>query len=340
DLSIIKAFQNSISETLDQIKRHSSQISNNFRSPEFTIVKSLEQQLNSTLKTIESSIKNMVINARYTIDNAEEKFIQNMQSLQRGESNQATVSKNMQSIANRLSYDINRIFDNTVKEILTLLEKIAKEVEKNPEHLLRQVNQTIYQTKQEVDQLIRTINRQIDNFPSRTERAFDSTLPDGIRQQVEAALSRLESLQLLAKPTPTSEGQQQILSFPMKIGEEWTDVNILLIKERLKKRGKVGGNKFAVRMYVSPSQTGSIIVNMDYHVKHKLNVRIEFEKNEARLWFNKHKERLIDALNENGMPSIALSLESTSPKKSPKKRVRPSLPIKKGKKKSKIDISV
>lgn len=340
ELPFIKAVQNSISETLDQIKHYSSRVSNDFRSPEFTAVKNLEQQFHSTLKTMESSIKNMVINVRYTLANAEEKLLSSIENLQRGESDQATVSKNIQSIANRLSHDINRLFDSTVKEILTLLEQIGKEVEKNTDPLLRQTNQSVSQMKQEIEQLLRTINRQIDNVSSRTERALDSTLPDGLRQQVETALSRLESMQLLAKPTPTTDGQQQILSLPVKIGEEWTDVNILLIKKRDKKKGKISGNKFAVRMYVSPSQTGSIIVNMNYHKKHKLSVKIEFEKNEARLWFNKHKEQLINGLKENGMPSIALSLESASSKKPAKKRGRPPLLVKKGKKKSKIDISV
>ena len=340
ELPFLKSAQNSISETLDQMKQYSEKVSNDFRSPEFNAVKNLEQQLHSALKTIESSIKNMVINTRYSIANAEENLLQSLQNLQRGESDPAAVSKNIQSIANRLSFDINRLFDSTLKDILTFLDKIGKDVEKNTEPLLRQINQSVSQMKQEIDQLQRTINRQIDNFTLRTEKALDSTLPEGIRQQVETALSRLESLQILAKSTPTGDGQQQILSLPIKIGEEWTDVNILLIKKRDKKKGKASGNNFAVRMYVSPSQTGSIIVTMNYQIKNKLTVRIEFEKNKARQWFDKHKAKLIDGLKENGMPSIALSLEAASPKEPPKKRKRPPLTINKGKKKAKIDISV
>lgn len=340
DSFVSKILQGSISETADSVKQLASQISNHFKSPRFSSLGNLQQQLQSTFKAVESSLKSMMINLRNTISGGEEKFINSIHELQKGESSQATASKNIQSIANRLSYDISRILDNTLKEMMTLLEKMAKEVEKNPEHLLRQLNNTVIQTKQEIDQLIKTINRQIVNLSSRAERAFDTTLPDGIRRQVETALSQLETLQLLAKPTPTSEGQQQILSLPMKIGDEWTDVNILLIKKRDKSKSKISSDKFAVRMYVSPSQCGPIIVNMDYHVKHKLTVRIEFEKNDARNWFNKYKEQLIAALRENGMSLVALSLES-APRKEPAKKIeRPALPVIKGKRQSKIDISI
>ena len=126
----------------------------------------------------------------------------------------------------------------------------------------------------------------------------------------------------------------------MKVGDEWTDVNILLIKKRDKKKGTISSGTFAVRMYVSPSQCGPVIVNMDYHSKHKLTVRIEFEKNDARLWFNKHKEQLITALREYGIGSVALSLESVSRKELDGKKGRPVLPVSKSKKKSKIDISI
>ncbi|MCP3681743.1 MAG: hypothetical protein GY861_03545, partial [bacterium] len=261
---LTQTLQKSISDTLAQIKQHASQVTQSFQSSEFVAIKELEQQWQSVLKTIEPVIKNLETNIQNIITNAEKKFSQSLQSFQQGEINQETASKNMQSIANRLSNDINRIFDSTIREMMTLLEKSANDSEKNPEQVQRQINSAISQMKQEIDQLIRTLNKQIDNFTSRTEKGFNPTLPEGIRQQVETALTRLESLQLLAKPTPTAEGQQQVLSLPIKFGDEWTDVNILLIKKQNKKKGKAKGNRFSVRMNVAPSQCGPIVVNMDY----------------------------------------------------------------------------
>lgn len=337
---ITKTMQKSISDTLTQIKQYSSQLSKTFHSPEFTALKNIEQQWQTVLKSLEPAINNLETDFRNLINDAEKKFIQSLQSFQQSEVTQEAVSKNLQSIANRLSMDINRLFDAMVREIMTLLEKASKDSERNPEEVIRQINHAVTQMKHEIDQLIRTLNRQIETFTSRNQRGLSQALPEGMRQQIETALTRFESLQLLAKPTPTAEGQQQILSLPMKFGDEWADVNILLIKKRKKKSGKISGNRFSVRMYVTPSQCGPIAVNMDYSLKHKLNVRIEFENNDSRLWFNKHKEHLIGALKKYDIPSVALSLETASPKKPLKKQTKLLLPRNKGTKESQVDISI
>jgi hypothetical protein len=272
------------------------------------------------------------------IINARNSLVDDVASYMQGISKEAESGKGLAT--HSLSSSIKNLDTIVTTLNSTLISSLTKEAEKNPEILSREFNTSAAQVKQEIDQLIRTIQRQIDAFFSRTAKASDTMLPEGIRQQVETALNRLESLQLLAKPAPTGEGQQQILSFPMKIGDEWTDVNILLIKKRDKNKSRISSGKFAVRMYVSPSQCGPVIVNMDYQVKHKLTVRIEFENPDARAWFSKQKEQLITALQENGMGSVALSLESVSRKESIGKKGIHALPVSKGSNTSKIDISV
>ncbi len=338
ETSVNRLIQNAISETVSNARGQASRLSAFLQSTELNTLKSGGNIWQPAAQMIESATQTLEADIRNVITESEEKFIQQLNALSRSQSTPQTTARNMQSVANRLSETINQLFNNTVKEIESLFEKISLAAEKNPEELLNRVSQAVSQLKQEIEQLIRTLTRQIEHAATRSERPLETALPENIRQQVETTLTRLESLQLLAKPTPTSEGQQQVLSLPMKIGEEWTSVNILFIKKRSKKKGKSDSGHYSVQMHVEPSQCGAIRVDMNYYLKQKLSVRIEFDKEASRQWFRKNRDNLINALKEQGISSIALSLESPAPPEETRKKKRPLTPAKNGRQ-SNIDIN-
>jgi RNAse (barnase) inhibitor barstar len=331
---------NPLLDTLTQIRNLTSRISQLFQSSDFTAIKKPASQWKSVITGIHSLIQNFEDNIHKSISKAEEQFIKNMQAIQQGDMAHETFSKSLKSIADYLSSNITRLFDNILKDIMTDVERSTRDQMKYAQQISSQITSLISQIKQEIVHLLRNIEQNIESYISQGEKNIQSALPENIRQQVETMLSRFESLQLLSKPVPTADGQQQILSFPVKFGEEWTDVKIILNKKKNRKKNKNNQKNFSVRMHVAPSNCGAVSINMDYNLKYKLNVNIEFEKNESRVWFNKHREQMISALKENGIPSVTLSLASGLQSiHCRKKSTIPILPDK-DRKNRKIDINV
>lgn len=137
-----------------------------------------------------------------------------------------------------------------------------------------------------------------------------------IRGTVESAINKLESLQLLARQTPLADGsQQQILALPMKIGNEWTELNIrFLKKESSQKRKKANGSSFNVQISIAPENLGAVSVKMDYIVKKSLKISMDFEKDTTRIFFQKHNAVIKNAIAELGLPIFSVDIKKATGK--------------------------
>ncbi len=114
---------------------------------------------------------------------------------------------------------------------------------------------------------------------------------------IESSLGRLESLQLLARPQINSEGQQQMLALPMKIGNEWTEVNITFLKrQKSKKRKQKQSQHYSVSMNLSPKQIGSISIKMEYVQKKSLKISMTFETETTKNYFEKFNTEIRSVL--------------------------------------------
>jgi len=143
-----------------------------------------------------------------------------------------------------------------------------------------------------------------------------------IRQSVESLLNRLESLQLLARQTPAPSGDQQIVALPMKIGGEWTEVNIRFIKKKEGRDKKTKQNHFSVYLNVSPSQLGAISVKLEYELKKSMSLDIEFEKKETRTWFSRNSESLREALSKLDLPQVRMVIHQVRNKEQRREQVK------------------
>jgi len=134
-----------------------------------------------------------------------------------------------------------------------------------------------------------------------------------IRSTVESAINKLESLQLLARQTPLADGsQQQILALPMKIGNEWTELNIrFLKKESDQKKKKANGSSFSVQINLAPSNLGAVSVTMDYIVKKSLKISMDFEKDTTREFFQKNNTAIKKAIAELGLPLFSVDIKKS-----------------------------
>ncbi|MCP4648281.1 MAG: hypothetical protein GY852_11230, partial [bacterium] len=144
------------------------------------------------------------------------------------------------------------------------------------------------ESPQQLKEAVRDGNQQI------RESASQPRIPSAvIRQQVESLLNRLESLQMLAKPVISTEGEQQVLVLPVHVGEEWTEVRIQFVKEHAgRKKGKTARH-VAVTLTMALSGLGEITANMEYHTKKSLNITLTFDNRKAVEWFQERRNELI-----------------------------------------------
>lgn len=129
-----------------------------------------------------------------------------------------------------------------------------------------------------------------------------------VRQQIETVLGRLESLQMLAKPVVSADGEQQVLVLPVHIGDEWSEIRVKFIKEhRGRKKGKPAEH-ITVMLNMELSILGEITAFMEYHTGKSLQVSLTLEHAFAREWFQKYKNELNEALIALGIPVVQLKL--------------------------------
>ena len=126
-------------------------------------------------------------------------------------------------------------------------------------------------------------SRRLDDLASEASKRLDSTAGDPgrqdqrspldvLKQQVENALTRVESLQVLARQVSVTDGQQQVISLPMKIEGRWTDVVVKFLKKKDPGGKKEAQNRpVSVAIHVSPAQLGQIDVFMDYSGKKRFS---------------------------------------------------------------------
>jgi hypothetical protein len=147
-----------------------------------------------------------------------------------------------------------------------------------------------------------------------------SSIQSTLRQTIESSLGRLESLQLLARQIPVADGQQQMLALPMRIGDEWTEVNISFLKRKnssKKKNPQV--STFSVSLNLAPKHLGPIAVKMEYVQKKSLKIAMNFELESTKNYFQKFSEEIKNALRSYGLPLFSIDITRKKDKSDQKK---------------------
>lgn len=152
-------------------------------------------------------------------------------------------------------------------------------------------------------------------FFSEKTASGDATAADGgssiPRKVVEQLINRIESLQLLARQVATPEGSSQILELPVKIGNEWTDVTLQIIKKEARKKDGTNAQKhFSIYLDTVPSRLGGIHAVLDYEKGKNLSITMEFEQKEAASWFKGNQENIRRSLQENNIHFVSIHLKT------------------------------
>jgi hypothetical protein len=164
--------------------------------------------------------------------------------------------------------------------------------------------------------------RRLDDLASQASKQLE---PDGrqqrsgldmLKQQVENALTHVESLQVLARQVVVADGQQQVISLPMKIEGQWTDVVVKFLKKNDSGEKKTAENRpVSVAIHVAPAMLGQIDVFMDYSGKTRFSMRMEFEKPSTREWFENNKTDFSAALSKIGFTAFKIDMKEARPRR-------------------------
>ncbi len=306
-----KSFIQNILNTLSQsIKSSSSLIFTLLESSQETISQKFSQNLTEISHFTSAVIKNLESDCQRVLQDLMQKVSQ-VQSNTQETSSKETLATLVRTISNECSNAINRLFDHAIKEILASLDKHTHEATLTIEQLRERIDHILGNLKRDTDQTFRALFRQLDPSQYRLEKSSMLSLPQNMQEQIEATLNRFESLQLLAKPTQTAEGQQQLLSLPMKFGDTWATVNLTFLKKRSKNKKEGKAKEFNVRMHVAPSQCGPIHVHMHYHKKHKLSIQLACDNDVTIGWFTKNLAAIKNTLQEKGIPFVELAINKS-----------------------------
>jgi hypothetical protein len=207
----------------------------------------------------------------------------------------AEIIKNIQDLPKKFGIDLN------IKEDLLKLELLFKDVNefilKNSKDITNKIENLFIQNLKDLQQTTNV-----------SETDISRNFIENIRQNINNAINKIESLQILAKQVSFQDGQQQIICLPMKIDEQFTEVVFKFLKKN-KGHQKTGDKKnYQIVINVSPSRLGEINVKMDYNEKKHLNMNMEFEKEESRNFFLANLQKLIEAMEKHGIKTVSINM--------------------------------
>jgi hypothetical protein len=185
-----------------------------------------------------------------------------------------------------------------IRELISRLVEMAREL---PDAESRNDSQSGNSGKMPVParrsmELVHEIRQMLAHLTEERAAGGTRLAEAALRQGIETAMGRLESMQVLARPTPTADGSQQILALPLRVGEEWTQVQVRFVKKEASSRKKSGARTIYVHINAAPSLLGGIDSRMELTPDRKLRVAMEFEKDPAFHWFDKNSSGFIKAL--------------------------------------------
>jgi hypothetical protein len=217
---------------------------------------------------------------------------------------QEKVSRDAASLTNRQADLVQNSLKDTLKQLGTLARDVSDQASSASRDTGRRLDDLASQTAKLADRLAGDAGRQEQRGPL-----------DMLKQQVENALTRVESMQVLARQVSVTDGQQQVISLPMKIEGQWTDVVVKFVKKKEEEGKPLSKKPVSVAIHVSPAMLGQIDVFMDYGGKKRFSMRMEFEKPSTRSWFENNKADFSSALARIGFEAFKIDMREIGRKR-------------------------
>jgi hypothetical protein len=298
------AYPTSPGQIADALSRH-------FRAAPSAPLPDAYQHVRDGLDKARSLVQDLARDLRNLVSNAEARL--RAPSTGAGDRQGAGTTQSPQQAASTLTSQAQRLVQATAILLQQVFANLGRQEELIPSVHTQRTSRLLEQALRDL------VDRGRDPMQGRAAQEGGPTRSDAatlteMRQQVEQTLNRLESLQLLARTTTVTEGQQQILALPMRIDGQLTEVRVKLVKRRNEDgRSPARNGHYSVSVNVAPIFSGEIDVHMEYTAGKALGVRMHFEKGAARQWFQENRAAITGALTGLGFGAVHLEFGTTRP---------------------------
>ncbi|HAJ78584.1 MAG TPA: hypothetical protein DCO75_02335 [Fibrobacteres bacterium] len=195
-------------------------------------------------------------------------------------------------------YSIDKISNETLNDVLNAIKGLSAQLER-----------TAGGIPWRFDRVIMEATRLLDASQGNISDKSANVSTDAMNNRLEAMLSRVESLQILAKPVTTSQGEQHVLMLPMKIDGKWDDVIVKFVKNGHKGGKKASKRNISVTINVAPTFLGEINTTMEYSPQRNLKLCMNFASEKTRSWFENKKKDFTEAIGKPGFKSLQIVLK-------------------------------
>jgi hypothetical protein len=192
-------------------------------------------------------------------------------------------------------------------------DKQAMSDDNNIDVILQTIKDSVAQAERNIRGIPWRIDRVVIEASRLAEMTTDTTAGSAKNSEalknIEALLNKVESVQLLAKPVSTLQGEQQVVMLPMKIDGKWNDVMIKFLKYGKKSNsGRHAGN-ISVTIDVAPAFLGEINSVLEYSNGKDLRINMNFAAEHTRNWFESNRKEFTEAIEKNDFRSLQISMK-------------------------------
>lgn len=135
-----------------------------------------------------------------------------------------------------------------------------------------------------------------------SEKGLEST---DVREKIEQVINKIEAMQVLAKKVPTANGESQLLSVPININNEITELRIQFKKEN-KKEKNVEKQSTSVLLNMELSLIGEVSAQMKFFNNKDLSINMLLSNKPTLDWFVNNKIEMLEALKTLNFNSVKL----------------------------------
>lgn len=169
-------------------------------------------------------------------------------------------------------------------------------------------NQELNQNRDEKKNIAlqqKNINTVVSNSSNQSERGTSSSI---LRERVEQVINKIEAIQVLAKKVPTVNGESQLITIPVNINNEWSEIRLRFKKEKNSKTENKS-EKTSVLLNIELSIIGEVAAEMNFLKNRDLSINILLSNKPTLDWFSNNKTEIIESLMKYNFNSVKLDFK-------------------------------
>lgn len=131
------------------------------------------------------------------------------------------------------------------------------------------------------------------------------------QEKIEQVVSKIEALQILAKKTSVNNIDSQLITVPVNINNELTELRLQFKKEKSKKSNRQSQSA-SVLLNIELSMIGEVSAEMKFMKNRDLSINLLLSNKPTIEWFEKNKILIIEELMKYNFNSVTLCLNEFS----------------------------